>query len=156
MENIVLWFHEMSHCSLVLSSHCSHCDQICDIIKHHGYTMEWVPTDTDSNGNSLRTSLDQGIPLITCSCSECKLPRKVACLFGSSMPERWNVLQLHQTDNGHSIQLTNGGVKVVTHGDLKSDLPVDKVLEWLNSKLSPSLRINKVTVYYRMTGLDHV
>ena len=118
--------------------------------------MKWVPTDADSNGNTLRTSLDQGIPLITCSCSECKLPRKVACLFGSSMPERWNVLQLHQTDNGHSIQLTNGGVKVVTHGDLKSDLPVDKVLEWLNSKLSPSLRINKVTIYYRMTTLDNV
>ena len=70
------------------------------------------------------------------------------------MPDRWNVLQLHQTaSNGHSIQ-TNGKVKVVTHGDLESGLPVDEVLNWLNSKLSPSLRINQVCTLNRMTALD--
>ena len=132
----------------MLSSSCCHCDQFSYDITHHGYTIKKIPPDADSNDNTLSTSLDQGIPLITCSCSECKLPRKVVQLLrSSSMPDRWNVLQLQQTSsNGHSTQ-TNEKVKVVIHSDLESSLPIDEVLEWLNSKLSPSLRVNKVNSY---------
>ena len=121
----------------MLSSSCYHCDQFPDNIRHHGYTVERVPTDADSNDNTLSTSLDQGIPLITCSCSECKLPREVAQLLGSSsIPDSWNILQLHQTSNRNSLQC-NERIKV-TYTDLHDDLPVGEVLDWLQTKVSRS------------------
>ena len=110
------------------------CDKFYGEISHHGYTIERVLTDADSNGNALKNSLDQTIPLIICSCSECKLPRKVAELLeGSSMPDSWNILQLRQIDNRNPLQC-NERIKV-TYTDVHDDIPMGEVLDWLQTKV---------------------
>ena len=108
-----LLYHFITVLSFISS--CPHCDRFHDEIRHHGYKTKTVPTETDANGKILRTLLDLGIPLITCSCSECEVPREVAQLLRSStMPDSWNVLDVTDTngDNGN---------------------PVNEVLDWLNS-----------------------
>ena len=76
----------------------------------------------------LRSSLDQGIPLITCSCSECEVPRGVAQLLRSStIPDSWNVLDVN-------VLQCNGGI-TVTDTNVDNGNPVNEVLDWLNSKL---------------------
>ena len=81
--------------------------------------------------------MDQGIPLVACSCSECKLPREVAQLLGSSsMPDSWNILQLRQTSNRNSSQC-NGRIKV-TYTDLHDGIPMGEVLDWLQTKVCRS------------------
>ena len=98
--------------------------------------MERVPTDADSNGNTLRTSLDQGIPLITCSCSESELPREVAQLLGSpSMPGNWNILQLCQRQTGNRNPLQCNERIKMTYTDLHDDIPMGDVLDWLHTKV---------------------
>ena len=129
--------HKSCYFITVLSSSCCHCDQFSENIKHHGYTVERAPTDADSNDNTLRTSLDQGIPLVTCSCSECKLPKEVAQLLGSSsIPDSWNILQLRQNSNRSSLQY-NERIKV-TYTDLPDDIPMGEVLDWLQTKVCRS------------------
>ena len=114
----------------VLSFHCPNCDQLWDEIKSHGYTIKKIPTKA---GNILRTSLDQGIPLVMCSCSECKIPREVAQVLSSPIPCSWNVLQLHQADSDNA--LPSDGVVHVTITDLDKGRPLNEVLAWLKTKL---------------------
>ena len=89
-----------------------------------------IPTKT---GSILRTSLDQGIPLVICGCSECKIPREVARVLSSPIPVSWNVLQLHQTGNKNVLQ--SNGVVLVTVTDLNNSRPLGEVLAWLETKL---------------------
>ena len=130
-SHLSLLFHSIT----VFSSCCPRCDQYHDDIIRHGYMIKKVPpTETDANGNMLRTSLDQGIPLITCSCTECKIPREVDRLLRSpSMPDNWNILQLHQNRDGNPLQCNK-----ITHIDLDNGNSVVEVLDWLKIKLPRS------------------
>ena len=106
-------------------STCPNCYQFDDGNKLHGYAIKKIPTDADEN--VLKAYLNKGIPLITCSCSECEV---VAHLLGSiSMPESWKILQPHQTGSGNSLQ-PNERVKVI-HTDQDDGMPVSEVLDWL-------------------------
>ena len=109
---------------------CPNCDQLWDEIKSHGYTIKKIPTKT---GNNLRTSLDQGIPLVMCSCSECEIPREMAQVFSSPILCSWNALQLHQADSGNI--LPSNGVVQVTVTDLDNGRAMSEVLAWLETKL---------------------
>ena len=101
---------------------CPNCDQLWDEIKSHGYTIKKTPTKA---GNILRTSLDQGIPLVMCSCSECEIPREMAQVLNSPILCSWNALQLHQADSGNILS-SNGVVQVTA---------MSEVLAWLETKL---------------------
>ena len=102
-------------------------EQLCDEITHHGYYMiKKIPS-----GNMLRISLDRGIPLIICNCSEYELPREVAELLRTpAMPDSWNILYLHQNDDGNDLQW-NERVEVIRI-DLNNGRPV---VDWLRTKL---------------------
>lgn len=85
------------------------------------------------SGNMLSTSLDRGIPLIICSCSEYELPREIGELLRTpAMPDNWNILYLHQNGSGDVMQY-NERVEVI-HIDL-NNAPVAEVLNWLSTKL---------------------
>ena len=118
---VSLLFIYMYHYITVLSFHCHKCDQLWDEIKSHGYTIKRIPTKA---GNIVRTSLDQGIPLVMCSCSECKIPREIAQVLNSPIPDSLNVLQLHQADSGNTLP-SNGVVQVTA---------MSEVLAWLETK----------------------
>lgn len=128
-----------------MSSSCPHCDKLYGELKQHHYAVQWIMTDD----SELRTSLDQGIPLIMCSCSDCQVPSEVAQLLSnSSIPDNWNILQLHQAIAGSvklpTMQSNNERLKV-THIDKENRISVSEVLEWLDAKILPSpLWINKV------------
>ena len=115
----------------VLISTCPHCNQLDNGNKLHGYAVKKIPTGTDVDENVFKAYLNKGIPLMTCSCSECEV---VASLLGSiSMPESWKILQLHQTGSGNSLQ-SNGRVKVI-YTDLDDGMPVSEVLDWLKANV---------------------
>ena len=115
----------------VFSVFCPRCEQLCDEIRRRGYYMiKKVPTASD---NILRTSLDQGIPLVTCSCSEYELPGEVAELLRTPiMPDSWNILYLYQNGDGNHLQC-NERIKMIHIED--SGSPVVEVLNWLSTKL---------------------
>ena len=94
------------------------------------------------SGNMLSTSLDRGIPLIICNCSEYELPREIGELLRTpAMPESWNILYLYQNDDGNDLQW-NERVEVVRI-DL-NNAPAVEVLNWLSTKLPR--RFSTVTI----------
>ena len=128
----------------VFSLFCHHYKQLCDELTHYGYHMiKKVPTPS---GNMSTTLFDQGIPLITSSCSECELPREVAELLRTpTMPDSWNILYLHQNGSGDVTQW-NERIKVV-HIDFNNGSVVE-VLNWLSAKLP---RRSSTSVGWRTT-----
>ena len=118
-------------------------EQLCDEITRHGYYMiKKVPT---LSGNMLRTSLDRGIPLIICS-SEYELSREVPELLRTpTIPDNWNILYLHQNDDGNNLQW-NERVEVIRI-DLNNGRPV---VDWLCTKLP---RRSSTSVDGRQQGL---
>lgn len=88
------------------------------------------------SGDVLRTSLDRGIPLIIYSCLEYELPREIGELLRTpAMPDSWNILYLHQNDDGNDLQW-NERIKVIRI-DLNNGSVVE-VLNWLSTKLPRS------------------
>ena len=126
---IIISSHLTTYFITVFISSCPHYEQLRDKITRRGYyVIMKVPTPSD---NMLRTSLDQGIPLITCGCSECELPGEVAKLLRTpTIPDSWNILYLHQNGSGDVMQC-NGRIKVI-HIDLNNG---SLVVDWLRTKL---------------------
>ena len=125
----------------MLISSCPHCEQLYDQLTC--FAIKKLHTDIGADINSLRTSLDQGTPLITCSCSECQVPELLKSSFTHNSR---NILQLqHQTDSSNSLQ-SNGSVKVL-HGDMDNGMPVREVLDWLDSKLPLPLQTKSMVCY---------
>ena len=79
-----------------------------------------------------------------CNCSEYEIPRELVQVLNSPITVSWNVLQLHQTGNGNTLQ--SNGVVRVTVTDLDNGKHLGEVLAWLKTKLpSRSCTASSVT-----------
>ena len=115
----------------MLSYSCPHCDQLDQEIKANGYSVWKLPKNQPTDVYKKDTCKDKKIPVIMCGHRECQAS---SWLESSPVPENWNILQLHVADDSDEIPVqSNQRVKVISYGGPDDGVPMNEVLDWLNS-----------------------